>query len=406
MNQPTLDVEFVKLALALNEHIPGYVDAYVGPEEWAQEATQAGKRPLVELEERVNQLVGAISQVKGWDPQRKDYLACHVNAMQMSLRLLAGQQMSLAEETEGLYDIHPAWKDESHFLEAQRLLDQALPAGESLQERMDDWKRSLEIPVEKAKELLPWVSDQLRQWTRQKFSLPEGETFEVDFVSDQPWMAYNWFQGGYRSRIEINADLPSYITELAELMAHEGYPGHHTEHCIKESKLVRQMKYMEQAVTILYSPSCVIAEGIATLALEALLGDQKLEDWYREEVLPRAGMTHIDAGRIVEVRRADRKMDGLWGNGAFMLHDQHKSPEEVSSYLQRYGLHTDLEAEHALRFLSDPLSRSYTFTYFAGHDMLNALFAKTDRGAYFKRLLEEPVTPNQLRQWINNESYH
>jgi hypothetical protein len=267
---------------------------------------------------------------------------------------------------------------------------------------MDDWKKSIEIPIETFRELLPWVTEQLREWTRQKFSLPEGECFDMEFVSDQPWLAYNWFQGGYRSRIEINTDLPMQVTELAELMAHEGYPGHHTEHCLKESKLVRQMNYQEQFVTILNSPSCVIAEGIATLALETLLGDQELEDWYEEEILPRAGMSHIDARRVVDVRRANEKIDGLWGNAAFMLHDQNRSTAEIISYLQRYGLHTDQEAEHAVRFISDPLSRSYTFTYFAGHDLLKELFAKKDRETYFRRLLEEPVTPRQVRAWIGN----
>jgi hypothetical protein len=396
-----LDVEFVKVALALNEHIPGYVDAYIGPEAWMQESTQAGKRPLPELEDRVNELVKGISQMDG-EEQRKDFLAAHVSAMQMSLRLLAGENLSLTEETQGLYDVSPAWKDESDFVEAHKLLDQALPAGGSLKQRMDDWKKSLEVPAETFKELLLWVTEQLREWTRQKFTLPEEECFDVELVSDQPWMAYNWFQGGYRSRIEINTDLPTQVTEPAELIAHEGYPGHHTEHCIKEAKLVRQMNYQEQFVTILNSPSCVIAEGIATLALETLLGDQDLEDWYREEILPRAGMSHIDARRIVEVRRANQKIDGLWGNAAFMLHDQKKSTEEITSYLQRYGLHTDQETDHAMRFLSDPLSRSYTFTYFAGHDLLRELFAKKDRDTYFRRLLEEPVTPGQVRDWIRS----
>ena len=262
------------------------------------------------------------------------------------------------------------------------------------------WKRSLEIPIEKAKELLPEVTERLRKWTRARFSLPEQESFDVTFVFDQPWMAYNWYQGEYRSLIEINTDLPMQVTELAELIAHEGYPGHHTEHCIKEERLVQQRNYMEHAVTVLYSPFNVVAEGIATTALEALLTDQELEDWYREEILPRAGMTRVDARSIVEVRRAEAGMHGLAGNAAFMLHDQKKSPQETMSYLQQYGLQTEQEASHTIRFVSDPHSRSYVFTYFAGRELLNQLFAQNDRSTYFKRLLEEPVTPSQLREWI------
>ena len=80
-----------------------------------QEATQAGKLPLPELEDRVHTLANAISQMD-MEGQRKEFMTCHVSAMQMSLRLLAGETITLAEETAGLYDISPAWKEESHFI--------------------------------------------------------------------------------------------------------------------------------------------------------------------------------------------------------------------------------------------------------------------------------------------------
>ena len=110
-----LDEEFVRLALAINEHLPGYVDSYFGPGGWAQEARQAGKLPLPDLTKRVDQLAANVSKANEWDAQRKDFLAHQISAMQMSLRLLAGEQVSLAEEAQALYDIQPAWKDEAYL---------------------------------------------------------------------------------------------------------------------------------------------------------------------------------------------------------------------------------------------------------------------------------------------------
>jgi hypothetical protein len=394
--------EFVRLALAINEHLPGYIDSYFGPEEWAQEAKASGKLPLADLIARTNQLAVLISETDGWDLQRRDFLARQVGAMQMSLRLLAGEKISLAEEVEGLYDIQPAWKDEANFLEAQQQLDQVLPKGGSLKERMEAWDNSLKIPVEKVKQLLPIVIHRLRELTGAKFGLPEGESFTVEFVSNQPWRAYNWYLGEYQSRIEINTDLPTQVNWLADLMAHEGYPGHHTELSTKESKLIRQMNYQEHVLTLINSPSCVISEGIATSALEAVLTDTELEEWYRSEILPRAGLSHIEAAVIMQVGRARQKMSGLTGNAAFMWHDQHQSPEQISAYIQQYGLRTEKEADQALKFLSNPLYRSYIFTYHMGYDLLEELFQRADRDLYFRRLLEEPVTPGQIRQWIHN----
>ena len=402
-NNQNLGEEFAKLALAIDQHMPGYVDSYFGPDEWMTQAKQAGKLPLTNLTEKVDQLATDISQADDLDAQRRDFLARQVTAIQMSLRLLAGEKVSLAEEVHALYDVQPSWKDESNFEEAHKELDMLLPQGSSLPERMQDWNRSLEIPVKKVKELLPLIIKRLQQLTHQKFNLPEGESFTVEFVSNQPWGAYNWYLGKYKSRIDFNTDLPAKVHGLADLIAHEGYPGHHTELSIKETKLIEQKNYYEHTLTLINSPSCVVSEAIATTALETILTEAELEDWYREEILPRAGMTHIESGRLMEVNAARDKISGLAGNAAFMLHDQGKSESEISLYIQKYGLNTEKEAGQLIKFISHPLYRSYIFTYHIGYDLLKELFSHGDRDVYFKRLLEEPVSPHQIREWINNK---
>jgi hypothetical protein len=395
---------FVKLALAISEHLPGYVDSYFGPSKWAEEVKQTGKLQFSELILRVDQLAEDIAQAEGMDPQRKDFLTRQTSAMQISLRLLAGENISLAEEVAGLYDVQPAWKDEAIFLEAHEQLNQILPKGGSLKERVESWNKSLEIPVEKVKQLLPLVIRRLRELTRAKFDLPEQESFTVEFVSDKPWGGYNWYLGEYTSRIDINTDLPAAISGLVGLIAHEAYPGHHTELSIKEAKLIRQRNYQEHMLTLINSPFCVIAEGIATTARKTILEDDELEDWYRDEILPQTGMTHIDASTMMEVGRVSQKLSGVDGNAAFMLHDQKKSADEVRSYLQTYGLNTEQEAEQGIKFFSNPLYRSYIFTYHVGRELLEELFHYVDRDSYFARLVEEPVTPTQVRQWIKNEA--
>ena len=404
-NDQPLGEEYVKLALAIEQHLPGYVDSYFGPDEWMTQAKDTGKTSLEELTRRAVQLATDLSQANGLDSQRKDFLTWQVNAMQMSLRLLAGEKISLAEEAQGLYNIQPKWKSESSFEGAHKEWNQALPAGGSLSERLQAWRRSLEIPVEKVQVILPIIINKLRALTRQRFGLPEGENFSLQFVSDKPWGAYNWYLGGYQSRIDFNTDLPIRVSALADLVAHEGYPGHHTELSIKEQKLIRERQFQEHMLTLLNSPSCVIAEGIATSALETVLTHAELEEWYREEILPQAGMAHIDAKRMIQISRASQKLDGLVGNAAFMLHDQNKDEAEIIRYLQKYGLMTEKEAQKSIRFISDGIDRSYIFTYHMGYDLLAELFAhgNRDREAYFKRLLEEPVTPHQIREWIKNQ---
>lgn len=397
-----LGERFVRMCLAIDEHLPGYVDSYFGPTAWQAEIKLGGKRSLSDLTDEANQLAGDISNAEGLDAQRKDYLARHVTALQMSLRLLAGEQVSLAEEVEALYDVHPEWTDESTFEEAHRELNDALPGNGSLRERFDAWKKSLEVSVEQVRELLPQITDRLRQRTREKFDLPTDESFVLEFVTNQPWSAYNWYLGNSRSRIEINTDIPIRISRLPDFMAHEGYPGHHTDLSIKEKKLVQGSHYPEFSVNLLNVPSAVMAEGIATSALETVLSEDELGAWFRKQILPAAGLSQIDAKRILAVSHALQKIDGLGGNAAFMLHDQHKSEQEISQYVQKYALNTEKEAGQTIKFISNPLYRSYVFTYYVGYELLSELFQHGDRDAYFKRLLEEPVTPSLVREWIQS----
>src|SRR5215204_7184369 len=83
---------FVRLTLAVDEHLPGYVDSYFGPAEWKDQSKQTGKLPLPDLTERVDRLANDISQADGMDAQRKNFLTRQVTAMQMSLRLLSGEK--------------------------------------------------------------------------------------------------------------------------------------------------------------------------------------------------------------------------------------------------------------------------------------------------------------------------
>ena len=66
------------------------------------------------------------------------------------------------------------------------------------------------------------------------FGLPDGEICDFELVTDKPWSGFNTYLGGLRSRVDINTDLPVLSLFLPHLVAHEAYPGHHTEHTRKE----------------------------------------------------------------------------------------------------------------------------------------------------------------------------
>ena len=101
-----------------------------------------------------------------------------------------------------------------------------------------------------------------------RLPLPREERIEVRLTHDQPWGAYNWYLGEARSLIEINTDLPRQVDGLVGYLAHEGYPGHHTEHALREAWQYRGRGQGEYALQLINTPESLISEAIATSALE------------------------------------------------------------------------------------------------------------------------------------------
>lgn len=101
-----------------------------------------------------------------------------------------------------------------------------------------------------------------------------GEEVEIQLVCGQPWSAYNWYLGQGRSRIDFNTDLPLRAHGLMETLAHEAYPGHHTEGVLKE-QLYLGRGYAEAAIAPLNTPANVVAEGIGDVGLRAIMDNRE-----------------------------------------------------------------------------------------------------------------------------------
>ena len=341
----TIPQRFVELALALDRHIPGYVDAYFGPPELKEQSLAGDPRPITELMREATELAAAIEQETTFDDQRRDYLSRHVTAMQTSLRLLQGECCPWRKKSRSCTTSLLPGSTNANSKKPIGRLDELLPPGDSLFERLDQRKQSIEISFAQAEALLPLITRRLRELTHARFPLPDDEAFELYPVTNQPWGAYNWYLGGGRSRIDINTDLPLRITGLVDTIAHEGYAGHHTELSIKDARLLRAQGHLENCIAFINAPSCVVAEGIAVRALDVLLSDEDQIRWHADEIFPRAGYAHLNAAREHAIAKAMRPLAGVWDNAAFLLHDQHQSKAEVSAYFQRYGLRRANEAE-------------------------------------------------------------
>lgn len=394
---PELDTfgeAYLRLTLEIDKHIAGYVDAYTGPD-WLREAVKATPpRPPADLLSDVDRLE---EMIPAGDPARAVYLASTLRAIECSVRLLAGEQFDYLEEVHRLYDIRPSLVPEARFEEAHRALDTLLPPqpGADLAARLAGWRKGFVIDNERALELLELARAETRRRTAALVALPDDESVEVCLTSGQPWGAYNWYLGHGRSRIEFNTDLPLHADTLLATFAHEGYPGHHTEATLKERELYRRRGYAEQAALLLHSPAAVIAEGIATTALEAIFPDGSDHAWNVQVLLPAAGLAVAPglAETLAGFQTAGAALRYVNSNAAILYHTGRLDRAGAIGYLQTYGLVTPERAARLFGFFTNPLYRSYVFTYSIGHDLIAAA---DDPPATFRHLLTEQVLPSEL----------
>lgn len=409
-----LSRKYVELAFGIERHQAGTVDAYFGPEAIRTEAMAAPAPTTGELLDRARSLLADVTAAE-LPPSRTDYLAAQVTALHTACRRLAGESIPYREEVRLLFDIEPVRTPESTYEEAIAALGDALP-GEGTSDiasRMIAWRKQFEIPVETARLMIETIANEARIRSAAFAPLPEGEGIEVSMVSGQPWSGYNWYLGNGRSLIEINTDLPIRADALLDLICHEGYPGHHSEHAIKERALYHERGYGEHAIQLINTPECVISEGIATLAEGVIFTPDEAAAWRREHLYQPAGID-VDPARERQVAEAQRALTSVGGNAALLLHDEGAAADEAIAYLARYSLETPERARHRFSFISDPLWRAYVFTYHVGYDLLGAWLEATGqpgdesngdpqarRQARFARLLADQVTPSAIASQLD-----
>jgi hypothetical protein len=318
------------------------------------------------------------------------WLAAHVRALWAHARRLSGEPLTYAQEGELVYGIEPRWHDEESFRRAHASLDEALPGAGDVRTRLARWYEAVAVPSEILEQALREVAAELRRSAREKIGLPDGEDFELELVTDKRWLGYAKYLGGLRTRISVNTDLPLLAADLVNLTAHEIYGGHHTHHVWQEFELVRGQNQLEWTITLLWSPSAVIAEGIANAGPRIVAGDgQDLA----AAVLGRLGFEYdAETGsRVMEGRNLLRPVSA---NLAMLLHDRGASEDEAREYAATWSLQPDERLDKLVASQVASPSPVYQHCYWQGYELVHG-YVHGD-AARFRRLLTQRVLPSDL----------
>ena len=383
---------YLELGLRVGRHLEGFVDAYYGPADLAARVESEPRRELPALVADARALVADLDAGDGdLDPTRRRWIRAQVAGVHASARKLAGEELAFVDEVEQCYGVRPEWVDHDEFAAAHQRLEAVLPGSGPLAERYDTWRTSHHIPVEKLEGVVAALLEDFRDRTRLAFGLPEGERVRFDLVKDEPWSGFNYYEGDLSSLVVVNTDLPVPSTVVAHVIAHEAYPGHHTEHCRKEVGLVRRRNQLEESIFLVGTPQCLMAEGLADLAIEALLGE------HHEPVI--ADLLHplgirYDTEVVAAVSAAAETLGSVRGNAALLLHDRGRPVDEAIAEMERWALQSHERAVKGVEFLTHPTWRAYIYCYVAGLPLCRDFMAGDP--ARFDRLLAEQLVPADL----------
>jgi hypothetical protein len=402
--------QYVKLVLAVGQHDADYVDAFYGPAEWRKDA-DAAKKPLAAIDAEAASAEAALAKItfkpSGPDAEmwtlRRQYLTRQLAAMRSRIAMLQGKKMTFDEESLALYDAVAPTKPESEFQAVIEQLNARLPGDGSLIDRYDRYKAGFVIPKNRVDRVFQEAIRGCRERTLTRVDLPVEQRFTVEYVTNKSWSGYNWYQGGYKSLIQVNTDLPIYIDRAIDLACHEGYPGHHVYNALLEKHLVRDRGWVEFTIYPLFSPQSLIAEGTANYGIEVAFPGDERAAFERDVLYPEAGLDPAQAAAYYGVLDLVDRLSYAGNEAARQYLDGKIDRAGAVAWLEKYAMYTTPRAEQRVKFIEQ--YRSYVINYNLGKDLVRAYVEKkiqkdkvpARRWKEFIALISSPRLPSGLK---------
>lgn len=396
---------YVRLALAVGEHEPAYIDAYFGPPEW-REREQRERRSLEAIARTAGDALARLEAIdlSGRDEivrLRRRFLARSLESLIARTRMLRGERLAFDEESRAIYDVVAPPYDEAGNRAIIARLDSIVPPGEgTLLDRIERFRRGFIVPRAKLDTVFTVAIAEARARTRRHLDLPADESFTVSYVTGKSWGAYNWYQGGCRSLIEVNTDLPTYIDSPLGLACHEGYPGHHVYNVLLESRLLKGRGWIEYCVGPLHCPQSPISEGTANYGVDLAFPREERIAFERDVLFPLAGLDPSRAALYYEIRELQGKLRRAQNEAARRYLDGAMTADETADWLSERALMSRERAGKLVTFMDE--FRSYVVTYSVGHDIVREYIEKRaatadERWKLFGEILSTPRVPSDLQ---------
>lgn len=395
--------EYLLLELSMGLHDPDHVDAYYGPEELREQAASESLS-LDAIDARATKLSQQFQELRSADMDemeaaRLDSLLMRLRALSGRIAIKRGEFLPFDEESERLFGAVSPQHDEQFFASLLESIDALVPGDGALADRVESFRKKFEIPEDRIEAVFEAGVEECRRRTQKYIALPEGENFRLEYVTDQPWGAYNWYQGHSQSLIQLNVSSHPSIAGVLGTGCHEGYPGHHVYNLLLEQQLVNERGWLEYTLYPLFSPESLIAEGSANYGLKLAFPDNERVDFERSVLFPLAGIDTAEADHYYQLQELMDKMSYAGNELARNYLDGKIDREQAIQWQIDYQLRTRERAERSLRFIEK--YRSYVINYNLGEDLVKDYVERdtttlAERWQKFEHMLSRPMLPQDL----------
>ena len=396
--------DYVHLVLEVGTHEKDFVDAYFGPPEWRIDA-EAHPRNISELKaeaDRIQSTVSAMDTIaqQPMERRRTAWLKANLASARSRLDMIGGARFRFRDEATRLFALTPELRPLESYDRVLEPIEGLLPGSGTLAERVEAFRNRYVIPSHRLDAVMDAAIAECRRRTLAHLQLPANEHFKMEFVTRQSWGAYNWYQGGNQSLIQVNIDLPIFIDSAVQLGCHEGYPGHHVQGIYNERQY-RERGLIEFSVAPLYGPTSALNEGGADFGVDlAFPGDERVR-FEATALYPLAGLDPSTAPVYGALRKALRDLSGARLTIAALYLDGEIDRVRAVELTQRYQLISRARADRNLAFTER--YRSYVINYSTGKDLISAYVDRAGKDgaahwAAYERIPSEPMLPMDMAE--------
>lgn len=230
----------------------------------------------------------------------------------------------------------------------------------SLEYKLKAWRKDNLVNKNNVEEVLTNIMKKAKKETYD-LGFKEIENVKVKplIVTDVPYQAYCDYFGG---EMHVNGDLGYTYQDLKHLICHETFPGHTTHMHIRKVRCENGDIPLDSSLVFTNTASSPLFEGIADNGL-------KFINWMEN-----------DDDEISDIFQKMKSAAAL--TGAYMLHEQNKSDEEVKIFFKRFLFLDDEWINSRMRFIKHKLRKPFIYAYYRGNEAVYDIYTKIKREEY------------------------